>query len=60
MLEGKQYRPVDKMVSFVAAYISWSKEWEKKAPMTRVHTSCSLMVAHGTKEMCQNYKERMT
>lgn len=37
MLKGEEYHSSDEVFPFVVAFIDWSTEYEKTAPMTIVH-----------------------
>lgn len=42
-LEGQDYRVLDEELPFAAAFIAWSTECEKTAPMTRMHIRYSVI-----------------
>lgn len=46
ILEGKNYRELDKIVPFVASFIDRSTKHENRAPKTRVHTHYSEIAAY--------------
>lgn len=53
MLKGKDYESLDEAFPFLASFINLSTEYEKKAPMTRVHTSYSEIGADMVRDMEQ-------
>lgn len=61
MLEGKDYRSVDMLFPFVTGFIDQATGCTKEAPLTRVHSSCCMLVRKlmGRYGLCRSEKREI-